>query len=104
MPTPTQSVSPLLNYALILILSTIQLNNDNGDDDFTAFASISVTKHITTWFNKLREYFQKPIKNIKEPLKWWITNHGVYPNLYCMVLDYLSIPGSQFVYYLLSLN
>jgi hypothetical protein len=26
-------------------------------------------------------------------LKWWVDNQYVYPNLYRMALDYLSIPG-----------
>jgi len=29
------------------------------------------------------------------PLKWWHDNRHVYPTLYRMALDYLSIPGES---------
>ena len=52
-----------------------------------------MTKQIGSCTSELREYLQKPVENVKDPLKWWIASHHIYPNLYCMALDYLSIPG-----------
>jgi hypothetical protein len=33
------------------------------------------------------------IKNITDPLQWWIENQGAYPRLWRMARDYLTIPG-----------
>jgi len=33
------------------------------------------------------------VENVKDPLKWWIANKHIYPNLSRMSLDFLSIPG-----------
>lgn len=30
-----------------------------------------------------------------DPIKWWLTQKDVFPRLYKMALDYLSIPGSS---------
>ena len=83
-------------FTLILIIFQFDNddNDDNDDDDFTAFANISVTKHIRIRSSELREYLRKPVENVKEPLKWWVANCHVYPNLHRMALDYLSIPGA----------
>ena len=43
--------------------------------------------------SKIQEYLSHPVKNVKDPLRWWVDNKHVYPNLYHMALDYLSIPG-----------
>jgi hypothetical protein len=66
-----------------------QINEDN----FTAFGNISMTKQVGSRSCELREYLCKLVESIKDPMKWWVANHHVYPNLYCMALDYLSIPG-----------
>ena len=42
--------------------------------------------------SELREYLQKPVENVKDPLKWWVASCHTYLNLYHMALDYLSIP------------
>jgi hypothetical protein len=68
------------------------------NDDFTAFLNISVTNHIGFRTSKVNEFLRKLVENVKDPLKWWVSNHHVYPNLYCMALDYLSIPGVLFIY------
>jgi hypothetical protein len=86
-----EPVSTSINIS-VLVLTHSQVDDD--DDDFSAFANISVTKHIGSRASELQEYLWKPIKNIKEPLKWWVANCHVYPNLHWMVLDYLSIPGT----------
>jgi len=63
------------------------------EDDFTAFGNISVTKQVGSRSCELREYLRKPVENVKDPMKWWVANRHVYPNLHRMALDYLSIPG-----------
>jgi len=35
------------------------------------------------------------VEKVKDPLKWWNDNCHVYPTLYHMALDYLSIPGKS---------
>jgi hypothetical protein len=72
------------------------LQADN--DDFAAFSNISVTNHIGSRTSEVDEFLRKPVKNVKDPLKWWVANRHVYPNLYRMALDYLSIPGALFIY------
>ena len=72
------------------------LQADN--DDFAAFSNISVTNHIGFRTSEVDEFLRKPVENVKDPLKWWVANRHVYPNLYRMALDYLSIPGALFIY------
>lgn len=43
--------------------------------------------------SKLQGYLCKSVENVKNPLKWWIASQNIYPNLHCVALDYLSIPG-----------
>ncbi|KAF8519395.1 hypothetical protein BU17DRAFT_47713, partial [Hysterangium stoloniferum] len=40
---------------------------------------------------ELQEYLDKPVENIKDPLKWWVANQHVYPS--CIAL--LSFIHSQ---------
>jgi hypothetical protein len=44
------------------------------DDDFAAFANISVTNQVGSWASGLEEYLRKPVENVKDPLKWWIAS------------------------------
>ena len=44
---------------------------------------------------KLASFVSLPVKNVKDPLKWWYDNHFVYPSLHRMALDYLSIPATS---------
>jgi hypothetical protein len=62
-------------------------------DDFTTFSNILVTNHVGFRMSEVEEYLRKPVENVKDPLKWWVANRHVYPNLHRMALDYLSIPG-----------
>jgi len=55
--------------------------------------NISVSKSARARRSELDEYLQLPVENVKDPLKWWVNNQQVYPNLFRMALDYLSIPG-----------
>ena len=37
-------------------------------------------------------------KNVKDPIQWWVEKQKLYPCLSCMVLDFLTIPGTLFRY------
>jgi hypothetical protein len=65
--------------------------NMKNNDGFMSFSDLLVT--TAPHASEIQEYLNHPIKNIKDPLRWWVDNKNVYPNLHCMVLDYLSIPG-----------
>jgi hypothetical protein len=72
------------------VTPSMSLNMKNNDK-FVSFSDLSVTTapHVS----KIQEYLNHSVKNIKDPLRWWVDNKNVYLNLHCMVLDYLSIPG-----------
>ena len=96
--TTPDTVSIDTPHALFVCLNT---NSQGGDDDdnnnhFTAFVNISVTKAIPSQTSELDGYLHKLVENVKDPLKWWIGNRHVYPNLFRMALDFLSIPGMFF--------
>ncbi len=63
--------------------------NDNGG--FTSFGNLSITS--TPCASEIQAYLKHPVENVKDLMKWWVDNQYVYLNLYCMALDYLSIPG-----------
>jgi hypothetical protein len=65
-----------------------KMKNDGG---FASFGDLSVTTAPRA--SEIQEYLSHPVKNVKDPLRWWVDNKHVYPNLYRMALDYLSIPG-----------
>jgi hypothetical protein len=65
--------------------------NPTHDVRFASFDNLSVTSAPCT--SKIQEYLNHLVENIKNPLRWWIDNQHVYPNLHHMALDYLSIPG-----------
>jgi hAT family C-terminal dimerisation region len=83
----------IISYTYIPLLIMLQDN----DDDFAAFANISVTRHTASRSSEFNEYLRKLVENVKDPLKWWAANRHVYPNLHRMALDYLSIPGKYFI-------
>ena len=58
-----------------------------------AFSNISVTNHIGFQTSEVQEYLRKPVENVKDPLKWWVANRHVYPNLHRMALYYFSMPS-----------
>ena len=62
------------------------LNGGTGD-----FSNISLAQVSST--DKLDEYLRQPNKSVMDPLKWWKESKTKYPNLHCMVLDYLSVPS-----------
>ena len=55
-----------------------------------------MTQVVASQTSELDGYLRKPVENVKNPLKWWVSNRHVYPNLFRMALDFLSIPGTFF--------
>ena len=65
--------------------------NMKNDGGFASFGDLSVT--TAPCASEIQEYLSHPVENVKDPLRWWVDNKHVYPNLHRMALDYLSIPG-----------
>jgi len=65
---------------------------------FLSFGQLSVATcpHVS----ELQEYLSLPIKPVDEPLKGWMNNRHVYPNLHCMALNYLAIPGLSLYHFI----
>lgn len=59
------------------------------------FANFSVGPSAVPTVSEVDDYLSRPVEYISDPLKWWIDNRRVYPNLSSMALDYLSIPRKQ---------
>jgi len=79
--------------------NTAPSNNLNTDDGFASFGNLSVTTCPRA--SEIQEYLSLPVKNVKDPLKWWTDNKYMYPNLHRMALNYLSIPGkSSLLFYM----
>ncbi len=74
-------------------LNTAPKDNLNANDGFASFGNLSVT--TCSRASEIQEYLRLPVENVQDPLKWWISNKNVYPNLHRMALDYLSIPGKS---------
>ena len=64
-----------------------------NNDGFASFGNLSVT--TCPCASEIQEYLSHIVENIKDALKWWVDNKYVYPNLYGMALDYLSIPATS---------
>ena len=79
------------------IIPNLFILNQDAHDTFDNFANTSVTNKASssTCHSELDEYLQLPVENVKDALKWWVNNRMIYPNLACMALDYLSIPGAN---------
>jgi hypothetical protein len=73
--------------------STSQDSTTKGDDGFASFGNLSVTTCPRA--SEIEEYLSHVVENVKDPLKWWVDNKYVYPNLHRMALDYLSIPATS---------
>jgi hypothetical protein len=57
---------------------------------------------FTSWYKKrarsfdeFNEYFRLPLEPFDgcDPIQWWVSRRAQYPNLSCLALDLLSIPG-----------
>jgi hypothetical protein len=71
-------------------------SNVKNNDGFTSFGNLSVTTAPRA--SEIQEYLGHAVENVQDPLKWWVDNKYVYPNLHRMALDYLSIPGKCSVF------
>ena len=73
--------------------NTTQDSTMPSNDGFASFGNLSVTTcpHVS----EIQEYLSHAVENVKKPLKWWVDNKYVYPNLHSMALDYLSIPATS---------
>ncbi len=58
---------------------------------FTNFSIGASAASAVTTLSEVDDYLNRPVEYILDPLKWWIDNRRVYPNLSFMALDYLCI-------------
>ena len=42
---------------------------------------------------KLDLYLKADPEKVTDPLAWWIEQRDIYPQLSCMAIDFLTIPG-----------
>ncbi len=87
--------APQLWYVARLRIHSVFADSFNliqGNVGVSLFANFSVGVTTATTVSEVDNYLSHPVKNILDPLKWWIDNQRNYPNLSSMALDYLSIP------------
>ncbi len=75
------------------VSNTTSLDLTTNNDGFASFGNLSVTSCPRA--SEIQEYLKHAVENVKDPLKWWVDNKYVYPNLHRMALDYLSIPATS---------
>jgi len=66
--------------------------SQNIFDDLPAFKKRSKTMAT---LDELKLYLSTPPEVVLHPLRWWYEKRLVYPRLYRMALDYLSIPATS---------
>ena len=71
--------------------NTQKISTMKSNMEFSSFGHLSVTSCPRA--SEIQEYLSHVVENVKDPLKWWVDNKYVYPNLHRMALDYLSIPA-----------
>lgn len=47
--------------------------------------------------SELDRYLSTDVEYVTDALKWWYERHASYPALHRMALDYLTIPGKQYL-------
>lgn len=92
----SDQTSPVQVCAMTSCASSNSFNLIQGNEGISIFANISVGTSAATTLSEVDEYLNRPVENILDPLKWWIDNRRVYPNLSSMALDYLSVPRKSF--------
>lgn len=80
-------------YEKLIEKPNTENNSTTKDDNFTSFGNLSVTNCPRA--SEIQEYLNHVVENVKDPMKWWVENKYVYPNLHRMALDYLSIPATS---------
>jgi hypothetical protein len=83
----------VVNYEKINESNTQKNSIAKDDTEFTSFGNLSVTTCPRA--SEIQEYLSHVVENVKDPLKWWVDNKYVYPNLHRMALDYLSVPATS---------
>ena len=66
---------------------------------FDALATITCI-HASELGDEVEHYLTMPLNTPSDALAWWIERCSIYPNLSCMVLDYLTIPGELFLHFI----
>lgn len=59
-------------------------------DNLPAYKRTSRSRTLT---NEFQLFLSMLTERVSKPLLWWYKKRHVYPWLYCMALNYLSIPG-----------
>jgi len=71
------------------------------DNIFDALPTVSRSKKVGL-ADEITQYLSAPTEATLDPLVWWTERKGIYPHLSRMALDYLSIPGQSFFFFLVS--
>lgn len=71
-----------------------QPSASSDNDDSSAEESGSASEDEDEFENELDRYLgSRRVKNVQDPLKWWYDHRDVYPCLWRMARDYLTVPG-----------
>ena len=92
-------------YSLFFCFFDRSLLQDERDpifnNIFDALPTVSRSKKVGL-ANEITRYLSAPTEATLDPLVWWMERKGIYPRLSRMALDYLSIPGQSFFFFLVS--
>jgi hypothetical protein len=95
----TAQDSELVQDEYITRYQKIQEPTSTGDkekhsNNFTSFGNLSI-KPLNGEMTELDLYLSQPVKNVANPLKWWLTHSHTFPTLSQMASNYLSIPATS---------
>ena len=60
-------------------------------DNIAALAPLKQTKVA----DELAAYLSTAVEAVQDPVQWWYEHRRTYPNLSCMAISYLTIPGTS---------
>ena len=80
-------------YEKLIEKPSASKDSTTKDNNFASFGNLSVTTCPRA--SEIHEYLNHVVENVTDPLKWWMENKYLYPNLHRMALDYLSIPATS---------
>jgi hypothetical protein len=80
----------------LIIKNSINWRFYQGGNVFDNLPSLAPPKS-TELRDKLARYLSTDPENVKDVLIWWHERKAMYPRLSRMALDYLTIPGTQFI-------
>jgi hypothetical protein len=82
-------------YVYLLILITCKASSTSDTERSTTETSDSSSDEAE-FINEVDRYLStRRIKDVSDPLRWWVENRGAYPCLSRMAKDYLTIPGTS---------